>query len=256
MKKTGLNFILVIIIKIIFMRFFLIFIILFSLINQSLCSDYKPSSFVFPPFWATLGFHRVTQTEVSMFLKGFRISSPQGIAIVKLKSQDDPSTENDDDELTGYAVDSGIHLLAYNPTFTSTAVFGKKDRDLVKFNQPHGVDATPEGDVFIADTGNQRIVVLFNNNGKIHYVNSFYGFKQPYDLSHDFKRNIFITDNEADKIKIYRKNGKYIRTIKHSSIKKPTGIEVIDSKDIWHFYKEDFIVIIKTSSGSLLFTFM
>ncbi len=234
------------------MKLLLIIIFLFQFTWSASAEKYKPSTFVFPPFWATLGFHKVTQTEVSIFMRGTRIDSLEGIAAVKLKSQDDPETESDDDELTGYAVDSINNSLAYNPTFISAVLYPKHDITPTTFNQPHGIDATPEGDVWVADTGNKRVALLFNNNGKVSYVDSYYGFEEPYDVSHNKQRHIFVTDRKANIIKIYNKDREHIRTIRHTKIKNPTAIEVVDSRDIWHFYKEDFIVLVNNNGKELL----
>jgi len=232
------------------MKFILLLIILSALPLNA--KKYKPTSFVFPPFMATFGIHKITQTEINLFIRGIRIKSPQGISVTKLLSQDDPKTENDDDELSGYVVDSANNIFAYNPTFTSATIYGKKDKTATSLNQPHGVDSTPEGNVYIADTGNKRVALFFNDKGKVKYIDSFYGFKKPYDVSHNKKRDIYVTDKKANTIRIYDKNRKHIRTIRHARLKAPTGIEVIDSKDIWHYYKDSFIIVINNNGKELL----
>ncbi len=234
------------------MRHLFIIIIILQLVGFVCADKYQPSTFVFPPFWATLGFHKVTRTEIFMFIKGARIDAPEGISVVKLIAQNDPNTEGDDDELTGYAVDSQNNSLIYNPTFTSAVIYPKHDAAPTTFSHPHGVDATPEGDLWIADTGNKRVVLLYNNNGKVSYIDSYHGFQEPYDVSHNLKRDIFVTDKKANIIKIFnKKKREHIGTIQHAKIKSPTAIEVVDSKDIWHYYQDDFIVLINNNGTEL-----
>ncbi len=233
---------------------FNIFIFIIILNSHCFAKSEEPSTFVFPPFWATIGFHKVTQTEIYMFLPGTRIISPHGIAVTKLNSQDDPKTIDDDEELTGYAVDAGANLMGYNPTFTSGAIYGQPKKSEETFNQPHGVCATPEGYVYVADTGNKRILIFYNNKGKINYIHSINNFNQPYDVSFDVNRNLYITDKQYNCIKIFDKNNKLLKIIKHEKMNHPTGIIVVDSKDIWHYYKEDFMAIINNEKEIMKFT--
>ena len=193
-----------------------------------------------------------TQLEISLFVKGAEISSPQGISVVKLNAQVDPSAPGEDCILTGYAVDSDKNIFGYNPTFTSAELYTIPKDIETPFFGPHGVDATPEGEIYVADTSNKRIVQLFNDNGKIQFSSCIYGFSKPYAVSHNAKKDIFVTDYEDNTIKVINKNGKPINSFKNAIINQPTGIVVVDPNDIWVYYKTSFIVFINQNGTELV----
>lgn len=212
----------------------------------------EPSTLVIPPFWATIGFHKATQTEIYILLGGLRIDTPQGIAVSKLMDQDDPSTTGDDDELTCYAADSGLGLMAYNPSAASVAVFGRPGKDPETLKEPHGLAASPEGLLYIADTGNRRVLVLNNRKGVLSPFYSLIGPEEPYDIGFDKERNLYVTDRKARKIRVYDRRFAFQKDITHTRLKEPTGITVADGTDIWHYYKERFIVVINNRGEELL----
>ncbi len=211
---------------------------------------YKNSLFVKPPFLATGGIYKVEKTEIK-FRLGIEIINPQDISVVKLKSKDDPSTIDDDDELTGYATDSGLNLIGFNPTLTSAKLYGNNPFD-EKFNSPHGVDCDEDGYVYIADSGNNRIVVLKNSGSKLNFYNSYYINGKPFDITHDCDGNLYITLYDRDEILVLDKNGYKKYEIKNKIIHHPRGIKLIDKRDKWNFYRSDFIAFINNNGKEIV----
>jgi hypothetical protein len=78
--------------------------------------EYRPSLLVAPPHGHSQGFNKAGKFYLKMLLSlGASFDDPQGIAAVKMKSEDDPSTTSDDDELTVFATNSNRHQIIYNP---------------------------------------------------------------------------------------------------------------------------------------------
>lgn len=198
-----------------------------------------------PPFKHTLGFYRVSKYYLQLFLgPGYDYHDPQGIAAVKLKELDDPKTKKDDDELTTFAVNSGVGQILYNVGLMEVKVYGSNEL----FSDPKGIAANEDGLIALADYSNMRVVKLQYKNGKIHQVGEIPLPGRPFDVCFDSNDNLYITDFDNSKIYVYSANdslilsfGKEGRAL--SEIYHPMGIEVIDANAHHNHYKDDFIVI-------------
>ncbi|MCP4548783.1 MAG: hypothetical protein GY835_20175 [bacterium] len=121
----------------------------------------RETSYVYPPFKHTLGMNRVGTLELKLFLgPGTSFRNPQGVTAVKMRDRDDPKTERDDDELTLFMVNSGAGQIFYNPSLYSVSKYGGRGSGEGEFLDPRGIGADRDGNVVIADTGNQRLVML------------------------------------------------------------------------------------------------
>ncbi len=120
----------------------------------------ESTTLVYPPFKHNYGLNKVRQFHVSAYAGfGKKVSSPQGVAAVKLKFTDKPGT-GDDEELTVFGVNSGRGEIVYNPSLRQVR-FEKFDKHhLGAMRGPHGIAATSDGLVIVADTGNHRLVVM------------------------------------------------------------------------------------------------
>lgn len=207
--------------------------------------------FVQPTFLSTLGFYKATRYELKKFLK-MDISYPEDLSVVRLRQTDDLYTMSDDDELTGYATDSDLNIIAYNPDMDSALVYGLKDFE-EKFNKPLGIDADIYGNVFVADSKQKRIAILHNNGTKLYPKNQIFVKGIPYDITHNYHKELFITLYDKNRI-IKIKQNQIINQFTNYRIKKPTGIKLIDKADRWNFFKADFIVFINNNSELIKMT--
>jgi len=90
---------------------------------------------------------------------------------VRLEAWEDPEDPHDDDELTVYGVNSGQNNIIYNKSMWGLEVYGLHEKGEQRLNQPHGICANSRGDVYVADSGNNRIVRLLNpDGGTIHVL--------------------------------------------------------------------------------------
>ncbi len=214
-----------------------------------LINAYRPSTLVIPPFKHTLGYHRASKFYLKLYLgSDFEFKDPQGIAAVKLKELDNPKTTRDDDDLTLFAVHSGACEIVYNVGFIRLARYGKKGSGIGEFLYPRGICANPDGDIYIADTGNNRIVHLKYKNGKLEWIGTIEkDFKKPRQIAMDSEGNLYITDTENDRVVVISKNGE-IKFIWERDLNKPDGIAVIDKNASYNYYHDDYVVIIDNNN--------
>ncbi len=213
-------------------------------------------SLVFPPYGHSYGIRKATPKHLFMFFGPQTFfEDPQGLATVKMKSRDDPSTKKDDDEVVVYGVNSGRHELIYNTSMWALALYGTRGSGKGQFLFPKGVAADPEGNVYVADSGNNRIVHLFNPKKEVHWVNSFDGksaqdpgLKGPMQVGVTSDGDIYVSDRGNHRIVRFDNTGNVLQTIPHRAQTVlfedgPSTLAVADGRDKWsHFDSDRFFV--------------
>jgi hypothetical protein len=129
------------------------------------------STLVTPPWAHCLGLHKVTQFHLDIY-SGYRekFEDPEGVFCVKLSSKDKPDTRRDDDELTVYGVNSGNGDIIYNKSLISIGIAGNPGDGPMQFGNPLALTGDKEGNLYVADTENDRVVV-FGADGS--FIESF-----------------------------------------------------------------------------------
>lgn len=219
------------------------------------------TTLIVPPFRHTLGFHRASRFYLTLYLgKDFRYDNPQGLACVKLLEHDDPRTSRDDIQLTLFAVNSGASQIVYNVGLKAIRVYGRRGSGEGEFLDPHGIAATPDGEVFIADTGNDRVVRLRYRKGELSWESTIEGLNRPYGVAVDSKKGLWVTEWGGDAVAVFDSTGRLVQRIKGELVR-PTGIAVLDPDAEYNERGEDCIVVIDldgtriqkfTRTGSLL----
>ena len=131
-------------------------------------------SLVFPPYKHSFGIRKATPKHLFMFF-GPRtfFSDPQGLATARLAVWDDPKKKGDDDEVVVYGVNAGRGEIIYNTSMWTLGLYGKKGSGNDQFYEPRGIAADGIGHVFVADSGNNRVVRLFNPKSSLEWILSF-----------------------------------------------------------------------------------
>jgi RHS repeat-associated protein len=106
----------------------------------------------------------------------------------------------------------------YAPTYERTREFGKEGTGEGDLKKPAGVAVDSKGDVYVADTGNDRIVE-FSATGVFMRANGHEGtgnaeFKEPKSITIDKEGYMFIADAGNDRIEILNSRGEYVTSIK------------------------------------------
>jgi DNA-binding beta-propeller fold protein YncE len=131
-----------------------------------------------------------------------------------------------------------------------------------EFNAPAGIGVNSSDQVYVADTGNNRIQI-FDTDGTFAEVWGAGGgdgtsgsgdkeFNGPYGIHFDGNDNIYIADKGNDRIQKYTQDGTYLATIDAGgTLSSPTGL-AIDSSGIIYVVERDSnrISILDTSTDS------
>ncbi len=217
--------------------------------------EYRPSLLVAPPHGHSQGFNKAGKFYLKMLLSlGASFDDPQGIAAVKMKSEDDPSTTSDDDELTVFAANSNRHQIIYNRGLSGLASYGSLGPGNGQFHNPQGVAATEDGFVYVADMNNNRVVCLFYEKGRLEFVrNVGVGeLSQPRGCAVDASGNLYVADTGHDRIVLYDKVGRRSGVIEAGGrLDRPAAIAVGDFADQWNFRRETMIMVADSVNGRI-----
>ena len=212
---------------------------------------YDPTTLVFPTFLHTYGVRKATKFHLFLYVQNrVKVNNPQGIAATRLDSWDDPDSEKDDDEITIYGVNSGENVIIYNTSMTTIDIYGLNERGVRRLNAPHGITAAPWGDVYVADTGNNRVVHLYNPAKKLQFVRAIHGdgLLQPVGVAIAGDSSLYVTDTGHSRLLLFRQDT-LTRVIagpgeEDGRVWKPTGVAATSARDRWTFYREDFVVVV------------
>jgi hypothetical protein len=191
---------------------------------------------------------------------------PQGLATTRLKSWDKPETEKDDDEVIVYGVNSGRHEILFNTSMYALDVYGKKGNDTGCFFYPRGVAANEDGDVYIADSGNNRVVRLFNPKSTVVWKGVLTGDKEhgislngPSRVALDEAKNVYVTDPGNKRIIIFDNSGQ-IKTIigginDFDFEMYPTALAVADGAARWSYFRKEKAIFCADRNGTRVLKF-
>ncbi len=234
-----------------------------SIIVLAVIFQVSGNSLVFPPYGHSHGIRKATQGHLFLFLPFARFVDPQGLATAKMDARDDPSTENDDDEVVVYGVNSGRHQLIYNTSMWGLATYGKKGSGKNQFRFPKGITCDPKGNVYVVDAGNNRIVHLFNPQKKVSWVKSFSGedgsragLKEPMQVALDAAGMIYVTDTGNRRIVVFDSSGNVIRKIAPADTlsfdEGPTTLAVADGSFRHSYYRRERVIFCADRKGKRL----
>ncbi len=221
-----------------------------------ICRHTLSASLVFPPFGHSYGIRKATPQHLFLFF-GPRtfFDNPQGLATTRLTVWDDTTTEKDDDEVVVYGVNSGRHQIIYNTSMWTLGLYGKKGGGKDCFFYPKGIAANERGDVFVADSGNNRVVRLFNPKSKLLWVGVFDGRSHgglqligPSRVGVDEDVRVYVTDTGNRRIVVFDSSGK-VTCIFPQCTGIPTALAVADGKSYWSFFSNERVVFYAEEGG-------
>jgi len=227
------------------LAYFVLFLLIFT---SSLFAQDHSTTLVIPPR-SHAPIHKATGTHL-FFAVGRRttVDNPQGVALTKLNSQDDPDTENDDDELTVYGVNAGHNEIIYNTSLIDIEIYRPKENDDDALLRPRGITANPKGLVYVADTGHRRVLELFNSKQGKQLVFRQSGRSDdstfvPFDVSLTQDGSLFVSDSAGGKIwRWYPIQNRWDLVV--DSVETPLGIAAYDQTDRWTAYRPSQIAFI------------
>lgn len=204
-----------------------------------------PTTLLVPPFTHTLGFNRVTKFYLEIYLgRDFQLSDPQGMCGAKMFEEDDPATGKDDHILTLFAVNSGTGQIVYNVKLVQPKVFGSAGSGTDQFNHPHGICCNPKGDVYVADTDNNRVVRLRYAQGRLEWVSVLDSSPaRPHGVDLDSKGRVYVADTDNNRIVVYSPEGSVLAAW-DSDLDRPTAVSVLDAGASYNDYGIDAATVI------------
>ncbi len=207
------------------------------------------TTLVYPPFAHTLGIHRARPEHLKLFLGDrTRFDDPQGLAAVKLASDDDPDASSDDYQLTLFGVNSGRGEILYNSTMQTLAIYGRQGSGEGHLDSPHGIAAMPDGRVYVADTGNRRVVRLrWDPVARGLTWAGEWPAGAPFDVAGDARGQLYVSDRSTDGVLRFADSTAGAGTSLLASspvvgarwplpadVRAPRGLAVADSLDPWY----------------------
>ncbi len=184
-------------------------------------------SLVYPPFKHTWGITKGTEAKLDMLLgSATDFDNPQGVAVTRLLAWDDKKESKDDDELAAYGVNSGRDQIIYNTSMYSLGLYGSTGSGRDQFRRPRGISADPKGEVFVCDTGNKRVVKLFNNGKELVWADVIGDglLEEPHDVAVTEAETLFVTDRARGTIEIFTYDGDHVGSL--PGFVNPRGIAV------------------------------
>jgi hypothetical protein len=217
----------------------------------------EPTTLVFPSFLHTMGVRKATKTHLMIYTRNrVKVRQPQGLTVARLSSWDDPENSKDDDEVTGYGVNSGVNMIVFNKSMTSLGFYGKNETGIRKLDKPMGITANAHGDVYLADTGNDRIVRFFNPSKELRFIHAIgaHGktlgrFNAPRSVALDHDSHLYIADTGNHRIQIFSRDEKVLRWFGKNSengadLHQPSAIAVTNGKEKWSYFHDAFMAIV------------
>lgn len=210
------------------------------------------TTLVTPPWTHCLGLHKVGQFHLDIY-SGYRekFRDPEGLFCVKLVSKDDPGTPNDDDELTVFGVNTGASDIIYNKSLTSIGIVGRFGSGPMEFRNPLALTGDKEGNLFVADTGNDRVAHLRYENDQLVWVKEIRApADQPLSAPSGISLSgglLYVADTGNDRIAVFRPDGSFVRSFAPefhgAKLFKPFAVAAVTEGDDWLYYAEHFIAV-------------
>jgi hypothetical protein len=183
---------------------------------------------------------------------------PEGLACTRMLENGPESPQ-----LTVFGVNSGQSCVIYNPDMLSLDSLGSPGSGDGQFMHPLGVSALPNGRVAVADTGNNRVVLLQFHSKKLRWV-SVLGkegkgpgeFERPSWLAFDSQGRLYVSDTGNNRIQVFSDDLRYIFSFgddpdANNSLIEPQSIAVVDPMEPSASHQEGAIFVVDQYHGRL-----
>lgn len=227
---------------------FSVFLIIFS----------QETTLIIPPFQHSMGYYKANSMIAKMVLKkNVKFESVSGICALKLKQLDDRTTDKDDAILTLFGLNN--HQIVYNVGLSKIKIYGGKGRGDApeSLYYPTDIVATPDGEIYISDTYNFRVLKFIYDEDSLLFERSFgtfgmdsFSLNIPKGIDYDWNDNLFICDSRNNRIIVIDKN--FNPFMIFENIQNPYSICVVDPKKGHLNLKEKIFLVVSSDRKRLL----
>ena len=107
--------------------------------------------------------------------------------------------------------------LGVNKELVETQTAYEPVRSMIRFGEetlknPQDLRMGPDGNLYIADTGNKRVLVVSPQGDLIREIKDKKNFKTPSGVNVDAEGNVYVADESARAVLVYDKDGNLIRS--------------------------------------------
>ncbi|MEZ4868414.1 MAG: PA14 domain-containing protein [Caldilineaceae bacterium] len=122
------------------------------------------------------------------------------------------------------------------------------------FNQPKGVAVGPDNRLYVADTGNQRVLVLQPDGTLVGQLQPTDPFVEPFDIAVDQEGVVYVLDAGADRVARFDRADNYLGDLPVDStlVGRSRGIHVDQQGRIWVANTPGGRVVALDQEGKLL----
>ena len=179
------------------------------------------------------------------------------MAAVKFSFDDDPDARQDDYQLTLFGVNSGRGEILYNSSMQTLAIYGGEGGGEGQFRDPHGIAATPDGRIYVADTGNRRVARLrWNDRARSLRWAGEWPAGELFDVAADARGQVYASDRTSDGVLRFSETAAPSpvtgeRWPLPPDVEDPLGLAVADSLDPW-YHRDDYRLYLIDRDGDRL----
>ncbi|MDQ3250494.1 MAG: PA14 domain-containing protein, partial [Chloroflexota bacterium] len=135
-----------------------------------------------------------------------------------------------------------LPMLVFNPvqpgapTLVEAPLAGVTNLVQSGLNQPKGIAAGPDGRIYVADTGNRRLLLLAPTGELLKTIEGgSEPFGEPFDVATDAAGQVYVLDAGLGQIMLFTADGEFLRTIpaEKSVVERARGLHVDAQARIW-----------------------
>ena len=121
-----------------------------------------------------------------------------------------------------------IHKLTTGGEFLGT--FGERGSNIGQFNNPFDIKISPDGKVYVADIGNNRVQVFHPDWTYSHVIDGNVSgdgsFSRPEGLAFDLSSNVHVSAYSSSSVTVFTPSGQFVRQYDTTHTNSPEGIAI------------------------------